>query len=79
MRPAELLERMRIRRNSGRGVATQTPTPPALSRDAQPNGDITGRRIAVPVNNGVGGAAIQSLQLLAEGRASSPSSASALR
>jgi len=42
-------------------------TSPALSLDAQPKGDITGRKIAVLVNDGVDDAAIQSLQSLAEG------------
>ena len=42
-------------------------TSPALSLDAQPKGDITGRKIAVLVNDGVDDAAIQSLQALAEG------------
>lgn len=40
---------------------------PSLSLDAQPKGDITGRKIAVLVNDGVDDAAIQSLQSLAEG------------
>lgn len=42
-------------------------TSPALSLDAQPKGDIIGRKIAVLVNDGVEDAAIQSLQSLAEG------------
>ncbi|SDP70472.1 catalase [Ralstonia sp. 25mfcol4.1] len=42
-------------------------TSPALSLDAQPKGDIIGRKIAVLVNDGVDDAAIQSLQSLAEG------------
>ncbi|CAG2160602.1 catalase [Cupriavidus numazuensis] len=39
---------------------------PALSLDAQPKGDITGRNIAVLVNDGVDDAAIDSLRTLAE-------------
>lgn len=42
-------------------------TSPALSLDAQPKGDITGRKIAVLVNDGVDDAAVQSLQSLAQG------------
>jgi len=42
-------------------------TSPALSLDAQPKGDITGRKIAVLVNDGVDDAAIQSLRSMAEG------------
>ncbi|MCA3187929.1 catalase [Cupriavidus sp.] len=42
-------------------------TSPALSLDAQPKGDITGRKIAVLVHDGVDDAAIQSLQALAQG------------
>jgi catalase len=42
------------------------PASPALSLDAQPKGDITGRNIAVLVNDGVDDAAIASLRKLAE-------------
>ncbi len=42
------------------------PASPALSLDAQPKGDITGRKIAVLVNDGVDDAAIASLRQLAQ-------------
>ncbi|GJG97350.1 catalase [Cupriavidus pauculus] len=44
---------------------------PALSLDAQPKGDITGRKIAVLVNDGVDDDAIKSLQKLVDGMGAS--------